>query len=59
MMGCDGALIGFAGTATDQVIAMHRAVASGDYATAKAIWDRLGRWRGSAGAHRSAIIARA
>lgn len=42
MMGCDGALIGFAGTATDQVIAMHRAVASGDYATAKAIWDRLG-----------------
>lgn len=42
IMGCDGALIGFAGTATDQLIAMHRAVASGDYAAAKAIWDRLG-----------------
>ena len=42
IMGCDGALIGFAGTATDQLIAMQRAIASGDYATGKAIWDRLG-----------------
>jgi 4-hydroxy-tetrahydrodipicolinate synthase len=42
VMGCDGALIGFAGTATDQLIAMHRAVASGDFPTAKTIWRRLG-----------------
>jgi 4-hydroxy-tetrahydrodipicolinate synthase len=41
-MGCDGALIGFAGTATDQLIAMHRAVATGDFSQAKAIWQRLG-----------------
>jgi 4-hydroxy-tetrahydrodipicolinate synthase len=41
-MGCDGALIGFAGTATDQLIAMHRAVATADYARAKEIWRRLG-----------------
>ena len=42
IMGCDGALIGFAGTATDQLVAMQRAIAAGDYATGKAIWDRLG-----------------
>src|SRR5690606_22337629 len=42
LMGCDGALIGFAGTATDELIAMQRAVAGGDYAAAKQIWDRLG-----------------
>ena len=42
IMGCDGALIGFAGIATDQLIRMQRSVASGDYATAKEIWDRLG-----------------
>ena len=42
IMGCDGALIGFAGIATDQLIAMHRSVATGDYAGAKRIWDRLG-----------------
>jgi len=42
VMGCDGALIGFAGTATDQLIAMHRAVAMSDYARAKEIWRRLG-----------------
>jgi 4-hydroxy-tetrahydrodipicolinate synthase len=41
-MGCDGALIGFAGTATDQLIAMHRAVAAGDFLKAKEIWRRLG-----------------
>jgi 4-hydroxy-tetrahydrodipicolinate synthase len=41
-MGCDGALIGFAGTATDQLIAMHRAVAAADFRGAKAIWQRLG-----------------
>ena len=42
LRGCDGALIGFAGTATDELVAMHRAVVAADYATAKAIWDRLG-----------------
>jgi 4-hydroxy-tetrahydrodipicolinate synthase len=42
VMGCDGALIGFAGTATDQLIAMQRAVAAGDFAKAKTIWRRLG-----------------
>jgi 4-hydroxy-tetrahydrodipicolinate synthase len=42
VMGCDGALIGFAGTATDQLIAMHRAVVTSDYARAKEIWRRLG-----------------
>jgi 4-hydroxy-tetrahydrodipicolinate synthase len=42
IFGCDGALIGFAGIATDQLIAMHRAVAMRDFATASRIWDRLG-----------------
>jgi 4-hydroxy-tetrahydrodipicolinate synthase len=42
VMGCDGALIGFAGTATEQLIAMHRAVATSDYGRAKEIWRRLG-----------------
>ncbi|MEP7061991.1 MAG: dihydrodipicolinate synthase family protein [Betaproteobacteria bacterium] len=42
MMGCDGALIGFAGTATAQLVAMHGAAAARDYASAFAIWDRLG-----------------
>ncbi|MEP5517732.1 MAG: dihydrodipicolinate synthase family protein [Bauldia litoralis] len=42
LMGCDGALIGFAGTATDELIAMQRAAATGDFATGKEIWDRLG-----------------
>lgn len=42
MMGCDGALIGFAGTATAELIAMHRAVVARDYAAAFAVWDKLG-----------------
>lgn len=42
MMGCSGALIGFAGTATAELVAMNRAVQSGDFGTAKAIWERLG-----------------
>lgn len=42
LMGCDGALIGFAGTATAELGAMIRACQSGDLAKAKAIWDRLG-----------------
>jgi 4-hydroxy-tetrahydrodipicolinate synthase len=42
VMGCDGALIGFAGTATDQLIEMHRAAATRDYDRGAAIWARLG-----------------
>jgi 4-hydroxy-tetrahydrodipicolinate synthase len=42
MMGCDGALIGFAGTATAELIEMHRAVVTKDFARAFAIWERLG-----------------
>jgi 4-hydroxy-tetrahydrodipicolinate synthase len=42
VMGCDGALIGFAGTATDQLIAMHRLVRERRYDEAAAIWARLG-----------------
>jgi 4-hydroxy-tetrahydrodipicolinate synthase len=42
IMGCDGALIGFAGIATDQLIAMHKAVGKRDFATAFEIWGRLG-----------------
>jgi 4-hydroxy-tetrahydrodipicolinate synthase len=42
IFGCDGALIGFAGTATDQLIRMHQAVTAKDFDTAFAIWGRLG-----------------
>lgn len=42
LMGCDGALIGFAGTATAELTAMIHACRSGELARAKAIWDRLG-----------------
>ena len=42
IMGCDGALIGFAGTATAELIEMYRAVVARDFVTAFAIWDRLG-----------------
>lgn len=42
VMGCDGALIGFAGTATDQLISMHRLVRERRYDEAAAIWARLG-----------------
>ena len=42
LMGCDGALIGFAGTATEELIRMHAAVRTRDTATAFAIWGRLG-----------------
>lgn len=42
VFGCDGALIGFAGTATDQLIAMQRAVTERRFGDAQAIWDRLG-----------------
>ena len=42
IMGCDGALIGFAGTATDRLIAMHAAVKAKRYDEAQAIWAKLG-----------------
>ena len=42
IMGCDGALIGFAGTATAELIAMHSAVEARNFDLAFAIWDKLG-----------------
>jgi 4-hydroxy-tetrahydrodipicolinate synthase len=42
LMGCDGALIGFAGTAVAELIEMHRCVARKEFDRAFAIWDRLG-----------------
>jgi 4-hydroxy-tetrahydrodipicolinate synthase len=42
VMGCDGALIGFAGTATAELVAMNDAVQRGDLAAGRAIWQRLG-----------------
>jgi 4-hydroxy-tetrahydrodipicolinate synthase len=42
VLGCDGALIGFAGTATAELVDMHASVERRDYARAFAIWERLG-----------------
>jgi len=42
VMGCDGALIGFASTATRELIEMQSAVEAKDFVRAFAIWDRLG-----------------
>ena len=42
VMGCDGALIGFAGTATAELIDMQRRAAAKDFVGAFAIWERLG-----------------
>ena len=42
VMGCDGALIGFAGTATAELIDMQRRVAAKDFAGGATIWERLG-----------------
>ena len=42
LMGCDGALIGFAGTATKELIEMHAAVVRRDYDRGAEIWARLG-----------------
>lgn len=42
VMGCDGALIGFASTATSELIDLHRRVQAKDFTGAFAIWDRLG-----------------
>ena len=41
LMGCDGALIGFAGTAVAELVAMQRAQQGGETQAAKEIWDRL------------------
>jgi 4-hydroxy-tetrahydrodipicolinate synthase len=42
LMGCHGALIGFAGTATRELVAMQHAVHVGELAAARAIWGQLG-----------------
>ncbi len=41
-MGCTGALIGFAGSFTRDLVAMNAGVQSGDLAAARRIWARLG-----------------
>lgn len=41
IMGCDGALIGFAATAVREQVEMHRLAAAHDYQRAMAIWERL------------------
>lgn len=41
LMGCDGALIGFAGTAVAELVAMNQAVQGGEAQRGRAIWDRL------------------
>lgn len=41
LMGCDGALIGFAGTAIAELVAMQRAVDRGNAQAGREIWDRL------------------
>lgn len=42
MMGCDGALIGFAATFTRELIAMNEGVQRGDVAAAREIWRKIG-----------------
>jgi 4-hydroxy-tetrahydrodipicolinate synthase len=42
LMGCDGALIGFAATATDALVRMHKYSAEGKITEAYEIWNRLG-----------------
>lgn len=42
VMGCDGALIGFASTAIAELVKMHRLTEEERYSEAKAIWARLG-----------------
>ncbi|MFC3321333.1 dihydrodipicolinate synthase family protein [Mesorhizobium cantuariense] len=41
LMGCDGALIGFAGTAVSELVAMQRAVDAGNAQLGREIWERL------------------
>jgi 4-hydroxy-tetrahydrodipicolinate synthase len=42
LMGCDGALIGFAATATSALARMHAHAAAGRATEAYALWNRLG-----------------
>lgn len=42
-MGCTGALIGFAGTATAELTQMNRNVQDGDLGAGRKIWQRLGQ----------------
>lgn len=42
LMGCDGALIGFAATATAEIVRMHELAAAGKATEAYAIWNELG-----------------
>lgn len=42
MMGCSGALIGFAGTFTRELVEMNEGVQRGDISKARAIWHKLG-----------------
>lgn len=42
MMGCNGALIGFAGSFTRELVEMNNGVQGGDIAKARAIWQQLG-----------------
>ena len=42
VMGCDGALIGFAATGVAEMVEMQSAVEQGRYADAKRIWERFG-----------------
>jgi 4-hydroxy-tetrahydrodipicolinate synthase len=42
LMGCDGALIGFAASFTAELVRMHKLAASGEIATAWEIWGKLG-----------------
>jgi 4-hydroxy-tetrahydrodipicolinate synthase len=42
LMGCSGALIGFAATATAELVAMYAAVQRSELGAARLIWDRLG-----------------
>ncbi|MDF2809636.1 MAG: hypothetical protein K0S56_667 [Microvirga sp.] len=41
LMGCDGALIGFAGTAVAELVAMNDAIQGGDAQAGREIWNRL------------------
>lgn len=42
LMGCDGALIGFAATATAELVRMHALAGRGQITEAYEIWDKLG-----------------
>ncbi|KAA0970176.1 dihydrodipicolinate synthase family protein [Aureimonas fodinaquatilis] len=42
MLGCPGALIGYAGTATAELVKMQRHVAAGEITEAHEVWTRLG-----------------